>query len=252
MPLSRTARRLVRENLRPDRRRASGATRRPRRPSSRILDSRAPRDAHADGDERGRACSAATCPSGSTSSAAGSTSSITRTPSTCTRSSWSRSCAGSGRGKYERALPELTELVRDERGPPGALPRLPAPRHRQGPRRRPLDRGRRARAALRRAARARGGARASACCSSCGTTSLMSHIAQRRDLSDPKVIVEFARMVGDRAEPAQPLPAHLRRHPRVLEDGWTEWRGELLRELFERTAEFLETGERRPGARRAS
>ena len=47
-------------------------------------------------------------------------------------------------GKYERALPELTELMRERRRSAGALPRLPAPRHRQGHGRRPLARGRRA------------------------------------------------------------------------------------------------------------
>ena len=72
VPLSRTAQRLVRENLhliddafRSDPEATAAFLR--------ILDSRAPRDAHADDDERDRACSRAICRSGSTSSAAGST-----------------------------------------------------------------------------------------------------------------------------------------------------------------------------------
>jgi [protein-PII] uridylyltransferase len=71
---------------------------------------------------------------------------------------------------------------------------------------------------------------------------LMSHIAQRRDLSDARLIVDFARTCGDR-ENLRNLYlltfADIRASSPV---GWTEWKGQLLRELFERTSEFLETG----------
>ncbi len=48
---------------------------------------------------------------------------------------------------------------------------------------------------------------------------LMSHVAQRRDLSDPKVIVEFARTCGDRENLRNLYLADLRRHARLLEAG---------------------------------
>ncbi|MBW2234077.1 MAG: [protein-PII] uridylyltransferase, partial [Deltaproteobacteria bacterium] len=71
---------------------------------------------------------------------------------------------------------------------------------------------------------------------------LMSHLAQRRDLSDPKLIVEFARTVGDRANLRNLYLltfADIRASSRAA---WSEWKGELLHELFERTSEFLEAG----------
>ncbi|MGH7287790.1 MAG: HD domain-containing protein, partial [Myxococcota bacterium] len=70
----------------------------------------------------------------------------------------------------------------------------------------------------------------------------MSHIAQRRDLSDPKVIVEFARVVGDRQNLHNLYLATFADTRASSSTAWTEWRGELLRELFERTSEFLESG----------
>ncbi|MGH0038464.1 MAG: [protein-PII] uridylyltransferase [Myxococcota bacterium] len=74
----------------------------------------------------------------------------------------------------------------------------------------------------------------------------MSHLAQRRDLSDPKLILDFARRCGDR-ENLRNLYlltfADIRASSR---DAWTDWKGQLLRELFERAAEFLETGEDDP------
>jgi [protein-PII] uridylyltransferase len=78
----------------------------------------------------------------------------------------------------------------------------------------------------------------------------MAHLAQRRDLSDPKLIAEFARTVGDR-ENLRNLYlltfADIRASSRAA---WSEWKGELLAELFERTAELLETegGEERAAA----
>jgi len=71
---------------------------------------------------------------------------------------------------------------------------------------------------------------------------LMSHVAQRRDLSDPKVIVEFARTCGDRENLHNLYLATFADMRASSKSAWTEWRSELLRELFERTAEFLEAG----------
>lgn len=70
----------------------------------------------------------------------------------------------------------------------------------------------------------------------------MSHVAHRRDLSDPKVIVEFARVVGDRQNLRDLYLATFADTRASSSTAWTEWRGELLRELYERTSEFLESG----------
>lgn len=71
---------------------------------------------------------------------------------------------------------------------------------------------------------------------------LMSHVAQRRDLSDPKLIVDFARTCGDRENLRNLYLLTFADIRASSPAGWTEWKGQLLRELFERTAEFLETG----------
>lgn len=71
---------------------------------------------------------------------------------------------------------------------------------------------------------------------------LMSHVAQRRDLSDPKVVVELARIVGDRENLRNLYLITFADIRACSPTGWTEWKGHLLRELFERTAEFLESG----------
>ena len=71
---------------------------------------------------------------------------------------------------------------------------------------------------------------------------LMSHLAQRRDLSDPKLILDFARTVGDRTNLRN---LHLLTFADIRASSskaWTDWKGRLLSELFERTAELLETG----------
>ena len=71
---------------------------------------------------------------------------------------------------------------------------------------------------------------------------LMSHVAQRRDLADPKVIVEFAAGVGDRQNLHNLYLATFADMRASSEAGWTPWRSELLRELFNRTAEYFESG----------
>jgi [protein-PII] uridylyltransferase len=70
----------------------------------------------------------------------------------------------------------------------------------------------------------------------------MPHVAQRRDLSDPRVIVEFARLVGDRENLRNLYLVTFADTRASSPEAWTEWKGRLLRELFERTSEFLETG----------
>jgi len=71
---------------------------------------------------------------------------------------------------------------------------------------------------------------------------LMSHLAQSRDLSDPKLILEFARTVGDRATLRDLYLLTCADIRASSATAWTNWKGQLLRELFERTSEFLETG----------
>lgn len=71
---------------------------------------------------------------------------------------------------------------------------------------------------------------------------LMSHLAQSRDLSDPKLILEFARTVGDRSTLRDLYLLTCADIRASSETAWTNWKGQLLRELFERTSEFLETG----------
>lgn len=74
----------------------------------------------------------------------------------------------------------------------------------------------------------------------------MSAIAQRRDLSDPDLIHAFAEEVGtlDRLE-----KLYLLTYADMATVGprtWTEWKARLLLELFGKTREVLQRGERRP------
>ena len=71
---------------------------------------------------------------------------------------------------------------------------------------------------------------------------LMSHLAQRRDLSDPKIILEFARIVGDRVNLRNLYLLTFADMRASSRQAWNDWRGGLLRELFERTSELLESG----------
>ena len=75
---------------------------------------------------------------------------------------------------------------------------------------------------------------------------LMSHLAQSRDLSDPKLILELAQVCGDRTNLRNLFLATFADIRASSVEGWTDWKGQLLRELFERTAEMLETGAERP------
>ncbi len=75
---------------------------------------------------------------------------------------------------------------------------------------------------------------------------LMSHLAQSRDLSDAKLILELAQVCGDRTNLRNLYLATFADIRASSVDGWTDWKGQLLRELYERTAEMLETGAERP------
>ncbi|WP_242344038.1 [protein-PII] uridylyltransferase [Anaeromyxobacter terrae] len=74
----------------------------------------------------------------------------------------------------------------------------------------------------------------------------MSAIAQRRDLSDPDLIHAFAEEVGtkDRLD-----KLYLLTYADIATVGprtWTDWKARLIRELYGKTREVLERGERRP------
>ena len=71
---------------------------------------------------------------------------------------------------------------------------------------------------------------------------LMSHLAQSRDLSDPKMILEFARVARDRSLLRDLYLLTFADIRASSKKAWTDWKGQLLRDLFERTSEFLETG----------
>ena len=75
---------------------------------------------------------------------------------------------------------------------------------------------------------------------------LMSHLAQSRDLSDSRLILELAQLCGDRINLRNLYLATFADIRASSRDAWTEWKGQLLRELFERAAEMLETGADNP------
>ncbi|MEE3327315.1 MAG: HD domain-containing protein [Myxococcota bacterium] len=71
---------------------------------------------------------------------------------------------------------------------------------------------------------------------------LMSHLAQSRDVSDPKLILELAQLCGDRTNLRNLYLATVADIRACSKDAWTDWKGQLLREVYERTAEMLEIG----------
>jgi [protein-PII] uridylyltransferase len=70
----------------------------------------------------------------------------------------------------------------------------------------------------------------------------MSHLALRRDLSDPKLILEFARAVGDRTNLRNLYLLTFADIRSSSASAWSEWKRRLLWELFARTSELLEAG----------
>ena len=145
------------------------------------------------------------------------------------------------KGDYQKELPALTEMVR-EVGDPLAL-YLGCLFH-------DLGKG------LGGDHSPKGAARARACLSRMGADPelvdavvflveehlVMSHIAQRRDLSDPALLLEFARIVGNRGRLRLLYLLTVADIRASSKKAWTEWKGSLLRELFEKTSELLETG----------
>ncbi len=84
----------------------------------------------------------------------------------------------------------------------------------------------------------------------------MANLAQRRDLSDPNLIHSFAEEVGtlDRLD-----KLYLLTYADIATVGprtWTEWKGRLLKELYEKTRSLLEEGAERtrplPGTARGA
>jgi len=71
---------------------------------------------------------------------------------------------------------------------------------------------------------------------------LMSHLAQSRDLSDARLILDFARTVKNRTNLRDLYLLTFADIRASSSTAWTDWKGQLLKELFERTSEFLETG----------
>jgi [protein-PII] uridylyltransferase len=71
---------------------------------------------------------------------------------------------------------------------------------------------------------------------------LMSHIAQRRDLSEPRMIAEFAQTMGDRTNLRNLYLMTFADTRASSEGAWSEWKRMLLAELFLRAADHLETG----------
>ncbi len=71
---------------------------------------------------------------------------------------------------------------------------------------------------------------------------LMSHVAQRRDLSDPHTIADFAQKVGSR-ERLDLLAALTFCDIQAVGPGtWSEWKGALLRELHAKASRMLTEG----------
>jgi [protein-PII] uridylyltransferase len=71
---------------------------------------------------------------------------------------------------------------------------------------------------------------------------LMSHLAQRRDVHDDELVIEFCQVVGS-VENLQRLYVLTYADMRAVGPGvWTNWRDSLLGELYARAREFFEKG----------
>ncbi|BCR04810.1 bifunctional uridylyltransferase/uridylyl-removing enzyme [Desulfuromonas versatilis] len=71
---------------------------------------------------------------------------------------------------------------------------------------------------------------------------VMAHIAQRRDLHDEKLIIQFARTMGMSENLKMLYLLTFADIKAVGPDVWTEWKGFLLQELYEKAYQVLERG----------
>jgi [protein-PII] uridylyltransferase len=78
---------------------------------------------------------------------------------------------------------------------------------------------------------------------------LFAHIAQRRDLHDEKMIIQFSRQMGKSENLKMLYLLTYADIKAVGPDVWTEWKALLLQELYEKTFEVLERGDFRFEAR---
>lgn len=68
----------------------------------------------------------------------------------------------------------------------------------------------------------------------------MSHVSQRRDLSDPELIADFARTMGDRSRLDMLFTLTYVDIASVGPGTWTSWKGRLLQELHDKAAAVLD------------
>lgn len=71
----------------------------------------------------------------------------------------------------------------------------------------------------------------------------MAHISQRRDLHDDKLIIQFARSMGMSENLNMLYLLTFADIKAVGPDVWSEWKGMLLQELYEKAYEVLERGD---------
>ena len=80
---------------------------------------------------------------------------------------------------------------------------------------------------------------------------LMSHLAQRRDVHDDRLVIDFCRTVGTVGN-LQRLYVLTYADMRAVGPGvWNNWRGTLVTELYKRARDFFERGVFEPEDRRA-
>jgi len=72
---------------------------------------------------------------------------------------------------------------------------------------------------------------------------LFAHIAQRRDLHDEKMIIQFARLMGSSENLKMLYLLTYGDLKAVGPEVWTDWKSSLLEELFEKTFAVLERGD---------
>ena len=71
----------------------------------------------------------------------------------------------------------------------------------------------------------------------------MAHIAQRRDLHDEKMIIQFARQMGKSENLKMLYLLTYADIKGVGPDVWTDWKALLLQELYEKAFQVLERGD---------